>query len=98
MATLMEKDALLTEPVSASRFYQISLIIAQFRASGFRRCSQAISQLSRLSLFTPAELVDFTQGKILLQQVRINISMNSTILRIQKIKHLLIYLAASDKS
>lgn len=31
MATLMEKDALLNGPVSASRFYQISLIIAQFR-------------------------------------------------------------------
>lgn len=91
MATLMEKDALLNGASQCIAF--LSNIIDNCSVSSHQDSGDALKRLVSYRDYlysTPAELVDFTQGKILLQQVRTQYHMNSTILRIQKIKHLLI--------
>ncbi|SQL72684.1 zeta toxin; poison-antidote element [Escherichia coli] len=91
MATLMEKDALLNGASQCIAF--LSNIVDSCFSSQVQDSDDELSQLVsyRDNLYsTPAELVDFTQGMLRLQQVRKSISVNLIILRIQKIKRLLI--------
>lgn len=91
MATLMEKDALLNGASQCIAF--LSNIVDSCFSSQVQDSDDELSQLVsyRDNLYsTQAELVDFTQEKLRLQQVRKSISVNLIILRIQKIKRLLI--------
>ena len=71
MATLMEKDALLNGASQCIAF--LSNIIDNCSVSSHQDSGDALKRLVSYRDYlysTPAELVDFTQGKILLQQVR----------------------------
>ncbi|EES2205861.1 zeta toxin, partial [Escherichia coli] len=71
MATLMEKDALLNGASQCITF--LSNIIDNCSVSSHQDSGDALKRLVSYRDYlysTPAELVDFTQGKILLQQVR----------------------------
>ncbi len=69
MATLMEKDALLNGASQCIAF--LSNIIDNCSVSSHQDSGDALKRLVSYRDYlysTPAELVDFTQGKILLQQ------------------------------
>lgn len=71
MATLMEKDTLLNGASQCIAF--LSNIIDNCSVSSHQDSGDALKRLVSYRDYlysTPAELVDFTQGKILLQQVR----------------------------